>query len=163
MIRRVNTSDTESILQIYNHYIDSSIATFETEPVSVSEMQDRIRSTLEHYPWLVHAGEDGVDAYAYATRWKPRNAYRKTVESAIYVSPAVQGEGVGTRLYSSLIEEVRVAGFHAMLAGIALPNTHSIALHEKLGFVNVGQLREVGNKFQRWIDVGYWQLLLQSR
>lgn len=160
MIRPVTISDTESILKIYNHYIESSIATFEEAIVSVSEMEDRIRRISPDYPWLVHEGTDGVDAYAYATRWKPRSAYRNSVESAIYVTPATQGQGVGSDLYAALIEAVKQAGFHVMLAGIALPNAHSIALHEKLGFRKVGQLNEVGLKFQKWIDVGYWERIL---
>lgn len=99
--------------------------------------------------------------YCYASKWKGRCAYRYSVESTVYLSPDATGKGIGSKLYGTLLAELRQRQFHTVIGGIALPNPASVALHEKLGFEKVAQFRQVGNKFGRWIDVGYWQLLLQ--
>jgi phosphinothricin acetyltransferase len=82
------------------------------------------------------------------------------VESTIYLRPDAAGRGLGTKLYSSLLAELRDRQLHVAIGGIALPNAASVALHEKLGFEKVAHFRQVGNKFDRWVDVGYWQLIL---
>lgn len=111
-------------------------------------------------PWLVAEAEGVVAGYAYATKWRVRHAYRFSVESSVYLAPASAGQGIGTMLYRALLDRLRDGGFHLAIGGIALPNAASIALHEKLGFEKVAQFREVGFKFGRWTDVGYWQLSL---
>ena len=78
----------------------------------------------------------------------------------MYVSPKSRGEGLVTRLYQDLVERLARSQFHCVIGGIALPNPSSIAMHEKLGFQKVAEFREVGRKFDRWIDVGYWELIL---
>ena len=89
-----------------------------------------------------------------------RSAYRRSVESTIYLDDDCAGQGLGTTLYSALLDILVDQQVHCVLAGIALPNPGSVALHEKLGFEKVAHLAEVGNKFDRWVDVGYWQRLL---
>ena len=111
-------------------------------------------------PWLVLEDEKQVVGYAYATQWKPRGAYRRTVETTVYIHQSFQGKGYGKLLYLELIEALKAQEYHALLGGISLPNEGSIVLHEKVGFKKAGQLREVGFKFDRWIDVGYWELIL---
>jgi phosphinothricin acetyltransferase len=101
-----------------------------------------------------------VQGFAYASKWKGRCAYRYSVESTAYLADCSTGRGIGTRLYEALFTELRKSKMHVVMAGIALPNDASIALHEKLGFEKVAHFREVGWKFGKWIDVGYWQLLL---
>ncbi len=96
--------------------------------------------------------------YAYSTKWKTRSAYRYTVESSVYVAQKYKQKGIGKALYLKLIKSLKSNGFKRILAGISLPNDESIIFHEKLGFEKVGQLEAVGYKFNRWIDVGYWEL-----
>ena len=160
MIRKATVGDARAICGIYNYYVLNTIITFEEVPVSDKEMGQRIVTVSEKYPWLVFVEKNEVAAYAYATQWKPRSAYKNTVESAIYVKQGFERKGIGSKLYQELINILKEKGFHSILGGIALPNEKSIALHEKLGFVKVGQLKEVGFKFGKWIDVGYWEKLL---
>jgi L-amino acid N-acyltransferase YncA len=161
VIRNAVPGDAEAIATIYNHYITATHITFETEPVAAGIIASRIGETLDAgLPWLV-ADEGGQPAgYAYASKWKGRCAYRYSVESTIYLEPAATGRGVGRQLYQALIDAVRRCNMHVVIGGISLPNTASIGLHEALGFEAVGAFREVGYKFDRWIDVGYWQLTL---
>ncbi|MGH8166642.1 MAG: GNAT family N-acetyltransferase, partial [Woeseiaceae bacterium] len=97
---------------------------------------------------------------AYASRWHGRCAYRFSVESTVYLDPDRTGRGVGKRLYAALIDAIRDLSMRAVIGGIALPNEPSIRLHERLGFRKVAHFEQVGFKHDRWIDVGYWQLLL---
>jgi len=107
------------------------------------------------------AEEDGVvTGYAYASAWKTRSAYRFSVESTVYVAADHCGRGIGTRLYRALIAALREQNVHYVTGGIALPNPASVALHERLGFRKNGHFSEVGFKFGRWVDVGYWELIL---
>jgi L-amino acid N-acyltransferase YncA len=160
MIRPATARDAPSIAAIYNYYIEQTIITFEEAPVANDEMAQRIESVGAHYPWLVSASDDRVDGYAYAAAWQSRSAYRYSVETTIYCDSGRLGVGVGRKLYSALLDAVRQREFHTAIAGIALPNDASIALHEKLGYRKIAEFREVGFKFGRWIDVGYWELLL---
>ena len=126
-------------------------------------MQSRIdRAIAGSLPWLVIEVDDSIGGYAYAAPWKERQAYENTVETTIYLRDGVSGQGLGSRLYSELLEELRSKSLHSALGGIALPNDASVRLHERLGFEKVGQLHQVGFKFDRRIDVGYWQLPLNS-
>ena len=120
-------------------------------------MSRLIDATTAAWPWLVAEARGQVLGYAYANQWKPRSGYRHTVESTIYLDPSHLGRGGGSALYASLLEMLRERGVHCAIAGIALPNAASIALHEKFGFRKVAHFRENGIKFGRWIDVGYWQ------
>jgi phosphinothricin acetyltransferase len=160
MIRAVSPPDAERIASIYNHYVDHTVITFEEEPVPAAEMAERIVSVTTSYPWLVIERDREVCGYAYATRWRERASYRLSVESTVYLAPECIGQGLGTTLYSALMDRLREAGFHCVMGGIALPNAASVALHEKLGFWKVAELKEVGRKLDRWVDVGYWQLIL---
>jgi len=159
-LRDCTVSDAASICAIYNHYVERTIVTFEEAAVSVDEMVRRMADVTRSLPWLVWEQEDRVLGYAYATPWKTRSAYRYSVETTVYLNPAVTGNGIGTVLYRSLIDRLKTLGIHCAVGGIALPNPASVALHEKLGFVKIGQFREIGLKFGQWIDVGYWELRL---
>ena len=123
-------------------------------------MQNRIESITAHYPFLVYEIDNEIVAYAYAARWKVRQAYDYTVESSIYLKVGFEGKKIGSKLYPVLIEELKKRKIHSVLGGISLPNEASIALHEKLGFKKAGVLKEVGFKFGSWIDVAYLELLL---
>lgn len=160
-IRPALATDAEAIARIYNHYVRDTHVTFEETAVSAAEMAARIIETeAAALPWLLAESDTGVLGYAYASKWKGRCAYRHTVESTVYLDPAATGRGTGSALYHALLDELRERQLHAAIGGVALPNPASIALHEKLGFEQVAHFREVGFKFDRWIDVGYWQRLL---
>ena len=161
LIRSARPADAVAVVAIYNHYVLNTSVSFETEAVDVTEMTRRMADVqTQPLPWLVLELDRRIVGYAYATRWKPRQAYRYSVESSVYLGPEYCGQGLGRPLYSALIDALRELPIHSALGGIAQPNPASVALHEKLGFRKVGQLEEIGFKQGRWLDVGYWQLQL---
>lgn len=160
MIRPVRSDDAAAICDIYNYYIDNTIITFEEEQVEPAEMKDRILQITKKLPWIVFEKDDMVAGYAYASEWKSRCAYKHSLETTVYLRQGMEGNGIGSKLYAELIEWLRKEKYHAAIGGISLPNDASIALHEKFGFKKIGQFVEVGYKFDKWIDVGYWELLL---
>ena len=162
MVRAVRPDDADSITAIYNHYVRNTIITFEETPVSTEEMSQRIKSNGSNLPWLIYEKDHQLLGYAHASNWKSRCAYANSVESTIYLKPEESNKGIGYQLYTALIEQLTIKGFHAIIGGIALPNEASIALHEKLGFEKVAHFKEVGFKFDQWIDVGYWELLIST-
>ena len=160
-VRMATPEDAEALAGIYNHYVAETIVTFEEEPVTASEMSRRIREVRgAGLPWLIVEQNGTVAGFAYATPWRSRPAYRYSTEVTVYVTPERMRLGIGSVIYSSLLEALRGQGIHAAMGGIALPNDASIALHEKLGFKKVAHFEQAGFKFNRWIDVGYWQRLL---
>ncbi|WKE67130.1 GNAT family N-acetyltransferase [Gallaecimonas kandeliae] len=160
-IRPATAYDCEAMADIYNGYVRDSVITFEEKEVTPTQMAARLAEVMgQNLPWLVAEGVEGLLGYAYATPWKSRSAYRFSLESTIYLDPLHAGKGVGKGLYGALLDQLRARHCHTVLAGIALPNPASIALHERLGFTQVGELKEVGFKQGRWVDVGYWQLRL---
>jgi len=162
-IRPASSPDAARICAIYNHYVAGSTISFEEAPVSTDDMAARIAEvTNGGLPWLVLDVDGVVAGYAYATKWRARPAYRHAVESSVYLDPALAGRGHGRRLYARLLDELRSRGLHTVIGGIAQPNERSVALHEALGFRKVAHFSEVGFKLGRWVDVGYWQLLLAA-
>jgi phosphinothricin acetyltransferase len=160
MIRPATPSDAAAIAAIYNPYVAETIITFETVAVPAEEMAGRIQRITETYPWYVREEGGRILGYAYASQWKSRSAYRLSVETTVYVAPDQYRQGIGASLYRTLLPELRARGFHTALGGISLPNEGSVALHEHCGFRHVGSLPEVGWKLDRWVDVGYWALVL---
>ena len=160
-IRDAAPADAAAIAAIYSHYILTSTVTFEEQAVDAAEMARRIETVKAGVlPWLVLEAGGSIVAYAYATPWKPRSAYRFSVEVTVYVADAAHRKGHGRALYAALFERLRALGMHAALAGVTLPNDASIALHEAMGMTKVAHLPEVGFKFGRWLDVGYWHRVL---
>jgi len=130
---------------------------FEEALVSLKNMEERIIARRKHLPWLVYEENGVILGYAHASPWKGRAAYRQTVEATIYLKQGKGGKGIGTRLYQQLLTTLTGQRIHTVIGGIALPNPVSIKLHEKLGFEKVAHFKEVGYKFGKWLDVGYWQ------
>jgi phosphinothricin acetyltransferase len=160
-VRAATPVDAAAICAIYNPYVTTTAITFEEDAVAVPDMAQRIADVdAAGLPWLVAEAGGKVVGYAYATRWRVRPAYRFSVESTVYVDHTLTGQGVGRALYDVLLDELRRRGLHVVIGGIALPNEGSVGLHEKLGFEKVAHFAEVGMKFGRWIDVGYWALRL---
>ena len=124
-------------------------------------MRNRIIEITSFLPWFVYEEEGQIIGYAYANKWKGRCAYRFSVESTIYLKNGQQGKGIGSKLYTALLEVLRERKIHAVIGVIALPNANSQRLHEKFGFKKVAHFTEVGYKFNKWINVGYWELLLK--
>ena len=161
-LRPVTESDAAAICAIYNPYVLETVITFEQVPVTAAEMAQRIRDYTAQYPWLVAEVDAKVVAYAYATRWRTRTAYDHTLESTIYVDKAYTGRGIAKPLYLALLRELKARGVHAVVGCIALPNDASVAVHEQCGFVKVAHFPQVGRKFERWVDVGFWQATLAA-
>lgn len=162
-LRTVERTDAAAIAAIYNHYVNNSTITFEENVVEAEEIAGRIGDVLSrHLPWYLAVEQDITVGYAYATPWRSRSAYRFAVEVTVYVAQGHTGKGIGTLLYTALLDIVRKDGFHTAIAGIALPNAQSVALHERLGFEKVAHFKQVGFKMDHWIDVGYWQRILDT-
>lgn len=160
ILRPVSDADAAALCAIYNPYVHDTVISFEQAPVTAADMAQRIRDTTARYPWLVAEIEGKVVAYAYASRWRTRAAYDWALESTIYVDAAHTGRGIAKPLYLQLLRELKARDIHAVVGCIALPNDASVALHEKCGFVKVAHFPQVGRKFERWVDVGFWQVTL---
>lgn len=162
MIRNVLLSDAKRITEIYNHYIENTIITFEEELLDTNETENRIKSILEKgFPYLVYEEKQELKAFAYLNNWRSRSAYNITLETSIYLDKNEKGKGIGTKLYSELIEAAKKTHLHSLIGVISLPNEQSRKLHENLGFQLVGNFRESGIKFGKLIDVEFWQLILK--
>lgn len=176
LIRPATGADAAALAEIYNHYVLHSVVTFETESVTAADMAARLtKVTATGLPWLVavEPHEDDADAvvgYAYAGTFKERHAWRHCLETSVYVAPDACGRGIGRALYTELFallatltpEQSVHAPVHTLIAGIALPNAASVALHEAFQMEKVGVVREGGRKFDQWIDVGYWQRMVRK-
>jgi phosphinothricin acetyltransferase len=157
-VRPAELSDSSAIAAIYNHFVSETVITFEEEPVQAAEIVRRIADVRSaSLPWLVAEENSQVVGFAYAAQWKSRSAYRFSVEVAVYVNLGSGRRGIGSILYSSLFPILEARGIHAVIGGIALPNDASVALHEKFGLSKVAHFAQVGFKFDRWVDVGYWE------
>lgn len=159
-IRSCIPQDVPAICAIYNHYIENTVITFEEIPLTVAQMRERIESYMQLFPWLVCEDAGEIIGYAYASKWKDRSAYKHTAEVTVYLHHKHVGKGVGRALYQELIDQLAARKMHVLLACIAVPNAASEKLHEHFGFNKVAHFTEVGFKFNRWLDVGYWQKLL---
>ena len=157
MIREAKSKDAKAIASIYNHYILNSSISFEEKPINENIIIERINYSGKN-KWWIYESADELLGYGYSTNWKSRSAYRYTVESSIYLKPIKFRNGIGTALYTKLLESLKKEGFRRVLAGISLPNESSVLFHENFGFKKVGQLESVGYKFKKWIDIGYWEL-----
>ena len=161
MIRSCTISDAQEITDIYNYYVENTAITFDEYPLPTEEIALRIENTMRCYPWFVYENKDKVLGFAYASRFREKSAYRYTVESTIYVKHGEENQGIGTLLYQRLISESKQKSIHCMVGVISLPNPASIRLHEKMGFKKVAHMKQIGRKFNQWIDVGYWELVLE--
>jgi phosphinothricin acetyltransferase len=161
-IRFAGESDAAAIAGIYRPVVESTAISFETVPPDRDEMARRIAGTTREHPWLVCEIGGRVAGYAYATRHRVRSAYRWSVDTSVYVEESFRQGGVGRGLYGSLFAILSAQGYFNAYAGIALPNTASVGLHEAVGFRKIGVYQRVGYKFGEWRDVGWWQLELRA-
>jgi L-amino acid N-acyltransferase YncA len=163
VIRDGRAEDADAIARIYAHYVRTSLATFEEEPPQSAEMRRRIENVQRAgLPWRVTADITGtVTAYAYATLYRTRSAYRYTLENSVYVAADHHREGLGSALMRDVIDRCAQLGYRQMLAVIGdSANAASIGLHERLGFRLIAVHPDIGFKFGRWVDVVHMQLAL---
>lgn len=165
-IRDARQEDLPVITAIYNDAVEHTTAIWNETVVDLANraawMADR---RAAGYPVLVAVGDDTDETLGYATfgAWRPHDGYRHTVEHSVYVRSDQRGNGLGRSLMLALIEQAKLLGMHVMVAGIDATNVGSIRLHEKLGFTTTGTLRQVGTKFDRWLDLTFLQLVLDDR
>jgi phosphinothricin acetyltransferase len=162
IIRDARLSDAQAIVDIYRPIVTETAISFEIDCPEVPEMMERLQRVQRHWPWLVMEGEDRLRGYAYTRPFRERRAYQHTVETTVYVHSNDRGQGVGRALMEVLLLRLQEAGHHAVIAAITLPNPASVALHEGLGFRQIGVFPEVGRKFFAWHDVGFWWLDLDG-
>lgn len=162
LIRTVEIKDVPMILDIYSYYVANTTITFEITPPGIEEMKRRVAETVKTFDWIIYELNEKVVGYAYYTKFKERKAYDYSCETTVYVHKDFVGNGIGSALYGQLITRLENTSKAVAIGGIALPNDASIRLHEKLGFRNVGILKNIGRKFNKWLDVGYWELELKN-
>lgn len=161
LIRLASEMDAPAIAAIYEPYVEGHHFTFEEIAPDAAEIAERMANPI--YPWLVAELDERVLGYASTSPMRSRAAYRWSVETGIYLEPDAQGRGIGGRLLAVHLDLLERQGFVTAIAGIALPNDASVALHEKLGFSLSGIERGVGFKLGQWVDVGRWQRDLAPR
>lgn len=162
-IRMASVADAPALLGIYAPTVVETPTSFELSPPTLDEYRSRIASIVAVHPWLVCRMDDRIVGFAYAGPHRTRPAYRWTVETTVYVEPAHQGRRVGTALYKTLFDLLRIQGFQTAYAGITLPNDASVALHLAFGFDPIGVYRAAGFKLGRWHDVAWYQRGVQER
>jgi phosphinothricin acetyltransferase len=160
LIRDAQEADLKAINDIYNHYVLHSTCTYQTEPSSFEERQKWFGEHAAPYAAIVVVEEGKVIGWGSISKFHPRAAYGKTVENSVYLHPDWQGKGIGKAVMKDLIRRAKEAGFHTIIAIISADQAPSLGLHEKLGFVHAGEIKEAGNKFGRWLDVALLQLML---
>jgi L-amino acid N-acyltransferase YncA len=161
-IRPTIAADLPAITEIYDHAVRYGTATFELIPPDLAEMTRRFGALMEGgYPYLVAVLDGRVVGYAYAGAYRPRPAYRFTVENSVYLQPAIHRRGIGLQLLQRLIAESEARGYRQMIAVIGdSANAGSIGVHTRCGFQMIGTHADVGFKFNRWLDTVMMQLAL---
>lgn len=163
-VRRAAPADLAGVAAIYDEQVRSGISTFDLEPPPVSYWEHHLESTEPGDHFLVAVDEETaggeVVGFAYSSAYRPRPGYRLTRETSVYLAERGRGQGLGRRMYDELLDLVRADGIHAVLALVAQPNPASDALHRACGFEHLGTMREVGRKFDRWLDTAWYQLIL---
>ena len=163
-IRDATAADLPELAAIYNEVIATSTAVYACDAVSVAERQDWWRGrTAQGYPVLIAADDAGVAGFASFGDFRAWPGYRFTVEHSVHVRTGMRGRGVGTALLRELLSRAGACGKHVMVGGVDAANAAAIRFHERLGFSRAAQLREVGYKFDRWLDLVFLQRRVDAR
>ena len=164
IIRKADIRDAQRLLEIYSYYVLNTAVSFEYTVPSISEFENRIKTTEEKYPYLVYIINGSIAGYAYAGAYSNREAYSWTAASSVYIDKEHRRQGIGSALYKALENELRSMGIKNLLAGVAYCEnedeylTHdSYKFHLKMGYVKAAQLISVGKKFDRWYDLLWMQ------
>jgi phosphinothricin acetyltransferase len=160
LVREARPQDAARLREIYAYFVRKTPISFELAPPTRADFARRMRTA---HVWLVYEREGRIAGYAYAGKHRDRAAYRWSIDVSVYLDPAYHRQGIGRRLYASLLECARALGYCTAYAGITLPNPGSQVLHESFGFRPVGVYRHVGYKQGKWYDVGWWSLDLRKR
>lgn len=160
-VRTAVAADAAGILEIYNHAVTATVDTFDLVPRTIEQQEAWIRDHAGAHPAVVAVdGSGAVLGFGSLSPYRPRPAYATTVEDSVYVAESARGAGIGRALLADLVRMAREHGFHSVIGRVVGHNEVSIGLHRACGFVEVGTEREVGRKFNRWLDVVVMQLLL---
>ena len=159
-IRPATAGDLPEINAIYNHFVLASTCTYQTEPETAEARAAWLQAHGDRYPITVAERDGEIVGWASLSRFHVRAAYGKTVENSLYVHPDHHRQGIGWALLTDLVSRARALDYHTIIAGIDAEQTPSVALHAKAGFTHAGHLKQVGFKFNRWLDVIYMQLML---
>jgi L-amino acid N-acyltransferase YncA len=161
VLRPYRPDDIPAVTRIYGHYVRETVITFETEEPGEAEMANRFATISgKGHPLLIGEVDGAVIGYAYASTYRPREAYRFTCEDSIYLAPEAVGRGFGGKMLARLIEDSSKAGLKQMLAVITAERENSIRLHAKHGFRMIGTYEALGFKFDRWLDIVHMQRAL---
>ena len=160
VFRPVKLDDAAIIAHIYNYYIVNTTITFEVKPLSTDEMRQRIAEISAKHPYFVCEHKGQVIGYCYVHPWRTRAAFLHTAELSIYLDHDFCGKGVGSILVKRMIEICRNLEFHVLIACVTSENDSSLHFHEHLGFRHVAHYDEVGWKFDHWIGLDDYQLML---
>jgi phosphinothricin acetyltransferase len=164
VIRAASARDLPRLTEIYNHYVATTAITFDLEAYAVDERREwfeQFNNTGRHR-LLVAIVDDNLVGFAGSMRFRTKRAYDPTIEMTVYCAPEATGRGIGTALYQRLFDSLQGEDIHAAVAAITLPNTSSVALHERFGFKLIGVLHEVGRKFNRYWDVAWYEMALDA-
>ena len=159
-IRPAREVDLPGIAAIYDEQVRTGISTFDLEPPPTTYWENRLASRDPGDHVLVDVEVGDVVGFAYSSTYRARPGYRLTRETSVYLAEQARGRGHGRRLYDDLLGRLAADGMHVALALVALPNPASVALHEACGFEHLGTMREVGRKFDRWLDTAWYQRML---
>lgn len=159
-LRTATEADTPAIVEILNHYITSTTSTFIMEPPTLEERLAWFADRSDLNPAIVAEIDGRLAGWGALSKHNPRAGYRHTADVSVYVGPELHRQGIGRALVTDLIARARAAGHHTLIAQCCTESLGSIALHESLGFRQIGEMREVGRKFDRWLDVTFLQLIL---
>ncbi len=164
-IRDANETDLAGILQIYNDAVEHSTAIWNEQTVDLANRRAWLASHQAAGNAVLVAVDAGAQVLGYASfcAWRTQDGFRQTVEHSVYVRDGQRGNGIGRALLTQLIERARQADMHVLIGAVDSANRDSIHLHQQLGFIHVGQLRQVGRKFDRWLDLTLMQLTLGPR
>lgn len=169
MIRIAGEDDSEELLEIYAYYVEQTAITFEYEVPSIKEFKERIRRTLEKYPYLVSERDGRITGYTYAGAFKERRAYDWSVETTIYIAKDARGEGIGRKLYTALERALALQNVINLNACIAYPDPedeyltrNSVQFHKYMGYHPAGRFHKCGYKFGRWYDMVWLEKCISS-
>ncbi|MEO5838971.1 MAG: N-acetyltransferase family protein [Acidimicrobiales bacterium] len=162
-VRTATIDDLEQVVAIYNHYVLHTPITFDLAPFTVEDRRDWFEqfSTTGRHRLLVAVDRGAVVGYAGSHQFRTKAAYDTTVETTVYCAPNAVGRGIGHALYLALFQAIEGEDIHSLLAAITLPNDASVALHERFGFTRAGVTHEVGRKFDRYWNVGWYERILE--
>lgn len=156
MIRPIEENDISSCLEIYNWYIENSVATFEETKLSLSQFQQRVHRICEKYPYIVLEENHKIIGYAYLDAFHERSAYQWTVDLSIYLDHTLKLKGYGSLLMEAILLEADKHGFYHVVSIVTEGNTASEKIHVKFGFEKEGFLKQVGYKHETWLGVSYY-------